>query len=102
MPARRRQSAAGTHIEGFVDDCEIHFSVIDNGVGLSTDGLDIFKLFVQDKNSARGSGVGLALVKTTLARLGGQISYERNDPFGLTFRFGIPTSSSGHPGGDSV
>jgi len=70
---------------------EAHFYVRDNGIGLTDAAVDIFELFRQANSTNTGNGVGLALVVTMLARLGGRIWYEPNDTHGTTFMFCVPT-----------
>lgn len=69
---------------------EIRFYVSDNGIGIPDTDIDVFKLFKRAEHNNEGAGVGLALVKTLLARIGGKIWYERNDDFGTTFVFSLP------------
>lgn len=68
---------------------EARFYIRDNGIGMGDSSVDIFKLFIQAENSGSGSGVGLALVKTMLEKMGGKIWYESNVEFGTTFYFNI-------------
>ncbi|MCU7937575.1 MAG: hypothetical protein KZQ99_22415 [Candidatus Thiodiazotropha sp. (ex Dulcina madagascariensis)] len=70
---------------------EIRFYVSDNGIGIPDTDIDVFKLFKRVDHDSEGAGVGLALVKTLLARIGGKIWYQRNDDFGTTFVFSLPT-----------
>lgn len=69
---------------------EIRFYVSDNGIGIPDTDIDVFKLFKRVDHNNEGAGVGLALVKTLLARIGGKIWYESNDDFGTTFVFSLP------------
>ena len=77
-------------ISGYKDEEEAHFFVRDNGIGLEDANTDVFKLFRQADENHKGSGVGLALVTTMLAKLGGRIAYEANDSHGTTFNFCVP------------
>ncbi|MCU7925999.1 MAG: HAMP domain-containing histidine kinase [Candidatus Thiodiazotropha sp. (ex Dulcina madagascariensis)] len=69
---------------------EIRFYISDNGIGIPDTDIDIFKLFKRVDHDNEGAGVGLALVKTLLARIGGEIWYQRNNDFGTTFVFSLP------------
>ena len=77
-------------IGGEKDEDEAHFFVRDNGIGLNEDNIDVFKLFKQADETNKGAGVGLALVTTMLAKLGGRIWHESNDVHGTTFMFCVP------------
>jgi len=77
-------------IGGEKRDDEAHFFVRDNGIGLGDSSIDVFKLFKQADDANKGAGVGLALVKTMLAKLGGKIWHESNDTHGTTFTFCVP------------
>ena len=78
------------HIAGSADDSRAQFFISDNGIGLGDATINIFKLFRQVDDSSSGNGIGLALVKTMLAKLGGRIWCEPNDPHGTRFIFCIP------------
>ncbi len=70
------------------DFLDIH--VEDNGVGINSANLDIFKLFQQTNSKNEGSGVGLALTATMVEKLGGSIDYRPNDPNGTVFIVRLP------------
>jgi len=76
---------------------EARFYVKDNGKGLVDTSVDIFKLFVQENHTNTGTGVGLALVKTMLEKMGGSIWYEANEDYGTTFYFSIPQQQEDIP-----
>jgi signal transduction histidine kinase len=74
----------------------IHFSVMDNGIGLKRENLErIFRPFEQADNSAsrkyQGTGLGLSLVKRMVELHGGQIWAESGgEGQGSTFHFILP------------
>lgn len=70
------------------------FSVVDNGIGIEAEKKDeIFNLFKttgkKDRNGKRGTGIGLATVKTLVTKLGGTIHVESEPGVGTTFSFTI-------------
>lgn len=77
-------------IGGEIRDGEAQFFVTDNGIGLNDETIDVFKLFKQADGSSEGAGVGLALVRTMLAKLGGRIWHKPNNGQGATFMFCVP------------
>jgi signal transduction histidine kinase len=73
---------------------DVHFSVQDQGVGMSADKLDRLWIsaFESEPGTAgeRGSGVGLNLCKTYVEYHGGHIQVESELGKGTTFSFTIP------------
>ncbi|OAB78135.1 GAF domain-containing sensor histidine kinase [Cochleicola gelatinilyticus] len=70
------------------------FSIIDNGIGIESEKKDeIFNLFKttgkKDRNGKKGTGIGLATVKTLVTKLGGTIKVESKPGEGTTFSFTI-------------
>jgi signal transduction histidine kinase len=66
------------------------FSVKDNGIGISSDNHDkVFKIFkrLNHKESYPGNGMGLAICKRIIERLGGKIWLESEAGKGCTFKF---------------
>ncbi len=71
------------------------FSVSDNGKGIEpADREVVFGLFKRiGRNDQAGTGIGLALCKKIIERLGGRIWVEPGETSGSVFKFTIPTSS---------
>ena len=78
----------------------LYVSVTDDGVGIApSDQKRIFNFFERVENSSvnsPGSGIGLALTRQLILRLGGRIGVESKLGKGATFWFRIP-----HKGTDS-
>ena len=77
---------------------EVHFSVIDTGIGISEDCLGLlFQPFSQMEPSTTrlygGTGLGLAISKKLVEMMGGRIWAESEEKNGSTFHFTICTSS---------
>ena len=72
------------------------FSVRDNGIGIDPEFTDtVFTMFSRlNGNKHRGSGIGLALCRKLVERLGGRIWVESERGQGSDFRFTIPHFSS--------
>lgn len=67
------------------------FAVRDSGVGiLPEDRERVFRLFERVGKTAAGTGVGLALCKRAVEKLGGRIWIHSEPGSGTTFRFTIP------------
>lgn len=78
----------------YEQDNWLQFSVADNGPGIAPEfHRRIFEMFqtLQPRDQVEGSGIGLALVKKTVERYGGQIMVESTLGQGATFRFTWPT-----------
>jgi PAS domain S-box-containing protein len=82
-------------IDSTIDGKLVHISVIDNGIGIDSEGMKkLFKPFVQlDSSESRkyeGTGLGLALSKELVNLHGGHIWAESEPGKGSTFTFTIP------------
>lgn len=77
------------HISGKLINDKVHYSIIDNGIGIAqNDLLSIFELFNRMDNvkDIEGSGVGLAIVKRIMEKHEGTIVAESELGIGSTFR----------------
>lgn len=71
-------------------------TVRDNGVGIQpADHERVFRMFERITREVAGTGVGLALTKRAVEKLGGQIWLESVPGEGTTFHFTIPDDSPG-------
>ncbi len=73
----------------------IEFYVKDTGIGIPKDRQEaIFERFIQadiaDKMARQGAGLGLAITKAYIEKLGGKIWVESNEGKGSTFYFTLP------------
>ena len=69
------------------------FSLHDNGIGIKQEYLDqIFVIFkrLHNQEQYNGTGIGLAICKKIIDRIGGKIWVESQYQFGSIFRFTIP------------
>jgi signal transduction histidine kinase len=70
---------------------EWSLTVKDNGVGIVADRQDkIFNMFYRGNERSMGSGLGLFIVKETVATLGGRIEFESEFGVGSVFRVFFP------------
>ena len=66
-------------------------AVRDNGIGIAPDDHDrVFRLFERVTREAAGTGVGLALCKRAVERIGGRIWIDSAPGAGSTFHFTVP------------
>jgi signal transduction histidine kinase len=65
---------------------KVSFSVADNGEGIDEQHHDkIFDMFYRASENSNGTGLGLYIVKETLARIGGSVELESKKGTGTTF-----------------
>jgi two-component system sensor histidine kinase/response regulator len=71
------------------------FAVLDNGIGIEPDDRErVFRLFERVRGGAPGTGVGLALCKRAVEKLGGRIWIASEPREGTAFYFTIPDEPS--------
>ena len=85
--------------EAAPNDCIIKFSIIDSGIGISTEHqTKLFTSFQQaDSNTSRkfgGTGLGLAISKAIAEMMGGEIWFESEPGKGSTFSFTVQIKKS--------
>jgi signal transduction histidine kinase len=75
-------------------DGQLQFSVSDTGAGVPTEKTDeIFSAFFTTK--PQGSGMGLAISRSIVESLGGQLWASANRGAGATFHFALPIQLTG-------
>lgn len=73
---------------------ELKIEVEDNGRGIPKEHQqEIFKMFYRADTDSSGSGLGLYIVKESLAKIGGDITLESEPGEGTTFHISIPYPS---------
>lgn len=95
---RKEKSILNIAIQVTPDECCI--KVEDNGIGIRSQYLDnIFDIFYRADENAKGSGLGLYIVKDTVDKLGGHIKVQSEYGKGSTFTITIPNflNSEVHP-----
>lgn len=75
-------------------DGDWHFTVSDNGIGFDPNEQDVFELFLQlgPREHRTGAGVGLAICKRVVQKLGGTIWAESTPGIGSVFHFILPAA----------
>jgi signal transduction histidine kinase len=73
-------------IAGKSDKEYLTIQVADNGIGMAKEHLDkIFEMFFRVSGERDGTGIGLYIVKETVAKLDGVITVESNEALGTVF-----------------
>ncbi|MEM6261711.1 MAG: HAMP domain-containing sensor histidine kinase [Bacteroidota bacterium] len=76
-----------------VDTSWTIFRISDNGIGIADSIKDkIFDMFFRGINQGEGSGLGLYLVKETLHKIGGEVTFESVEGEGSTFIISLAAS----------
>ncbi|MFZ1809377.1 MAG: HAMP domain-containing sensor histidine kinase [Cyclobacteriaceae bacterium] len=76
-----------------VSDSELTLTVSDNGIGIQPEYQNrIFEMFYRATESSEGSGLGLYIVRETVHKLGGMISFKSEYQEGSTFTVRLPNS----------
>jgi len=81
------------HVKAGVDHGYFHFSVMDEGIGMSKETLSmIFDSFYRAKNvtNIEGTGMGLSILKKSVDMLGGEINVESEEGKGTEFKVKLP------------
>lgn len=75
------------------DQSKVNITVTDNGIGIKKElHQKIFEMFYRVSENSNGSGLGLYIVKETIAKLQGEISVESDPGKGTKFNLIIPNS----------
>lgn len=87
-----KHTTAGSISFGYtIDNNLISFYIKDTGEGIPEDKIEhIFSRFTQLKGAKQGIGLGLAICKGLVTKMGGDISAESSEGAGSTFRFSLP------------
>ncbi|CAD5248410.1 MULTISPECIES: ATP-binding protein [unclassified Imperialibacter] len=92
-PARVRK--ATIVIDYVRTETHLQVRVTDNGIGVKKEVKDhIFTLFYRGAEESKGSGLGLYLASSALARVGGSLALQSSDEESTTFIISIPLAWS--------
>ena len=84
-----------TIVSGRSDDGQLAVSILDTGVGVSSEQVDqIFSAFVTSK--PQGTGMGLPISRSIIESHGGRLWATPNTGPGATFQFVLPIEPSAH------
>jgi signal transduction histidine kinase len=73
-------------------------NIADNGIGIPADAHErIFRMFERMDEKFEGTGIGLAIVKSTVSRLGGSVGVQSTPGAGSTFWLDLHAAESGGP-----
>jgi signal transduction histidine kinase len=80
-------------ISGTENETSYRFTIEDNGIGIPEQLMDkVFEMFFRAHEGSQGSGLGLYIVKETLAKLGGSITVDSHVGEGSVFIIELPKS----------
>jgi signal transduction histidine kinase len=83
-------------IQVVLNDKQASIQVADNGIGIGKDHIEqIFNMFYKATSISKGAGLGLFIVKESLAKLKGTITVESEIGFGSVFRITLPNDHKG-------
>lgn len=89
----KEQPYVAVHVSG--DQNSFQLSVSDNGQGIADKFKEsVFKMFFRASQNAKGSGLGLYIVKETVQMLSGKISLDSIVDLGTTVKIEVPNSVS--------
>ena len=94
---RRPNASAVVEISAQVRDGRARISIRDHGIGIAPDHHDkIFQIFQQLSREYEGTGIGLAIVKKSVERMGGAVGLDSAAGAGATFwvEFPVPTDAA--------
>ena len=95
--ARKKESFININIQVTPDECLM--KVEDNGIGIKQQYIgNIFDIFYRADENAKGSGLGLYIVKDTIDKLGGHIQVLSEYGKGTTFTISVPNFLNVAPG----
>ncbi len=91
---KKREEVSFIHVNVTEQDKGLLFIIEDNGIGIESSLQEnIFKMFYRATYTSKGSGLGLYIVKTSVLKLGGTISFESSVDKGTTFKVYLPTNN---------
>src|SRR5574341_147433 len=79
-------------VRGMAMDGTVRYEVCDNGIGIQAeDQAQLFEMFTRfHDREAKGSGLGLSIVRRIITKLGGEVGVEAEPGQGSTFWFTLP------------